>query len=75
VPKRIIGEVSKHRQRCAHVPFSVVFMRFDEARDQGLAGMIELMLEVGSLAVLAPVAFAVNFVAVSIYNHGLRQGF
>jgi hypothetical protein len=68
VPKRTIGEESKHHQRFAYVPFNVVFKCLDQARDQGLAGMIEPMSVVASLAVLALLALAVSLVAVSIYS-------
>jgi hypothetical protein len=64
VPNRTIGEESKHHQKLAYALLSVVFMRLGQVRNQGLAGMIEVMLIVtSSRAVLVPLAFAVSLVA------------
>ena len=76
-----MGEESNHYQRFAHVLFSVVFMRLDQALNQGLAGLTEV-ISVGRarpLALVFGVANAAlfanaNFSAYS-RNNGLRQGF
>ncbi len=79
--ERIIGEESNHYQRCAYVLFSVVLMRLDQALNQGLASLTEVIWVgwASSLALVFGVANAAlfadaNFSAYS-RNSGLRQGF
>ena len=73
--------MSKHHQRFAYDLFSVVFMRLDQAPNQGLASSTEVIL-VGWATTLASVFGVANaalganadFSAYS-HNDGLRQGF
>jgi hypothetical protein len=81
VPERTIGVVSNHHQRFAYVLLSVVFMRLNQARNQGLVGLTEVTL-VGwarSVPLVFGLANAAHFANVnfSAYprNNGLRQGF
>jgi hypothetical protein len=81
VPERIIGEVSNHRQRFAYVLLSVIFMRLDQTRNQGLGDLTEAILvgRASSLASVFGLANAAHFAnaTFSAYsrNNGLRQGF
>jgi hypothetical protein len=81
VPERTIGEVSNNHQRFACVLLSVVFMRLNQARNQGLVGLTEVTLVGRASSVplefgLANAAYFANanFSAYS-RNNGLRQGF
>jgi hypothetical protein len=81
VPERTIGVVSNHHQRFAYVLLSVVFMRLNQARNQGLVGLTEVTL-VGwarSVPLVFGLANAAHFASAnfSAYsrNNGLRQGF
>ena len=81
MPERIFGEESNHHQSFAYVLLSVVFMRLDQALNQGLAGLTEVILvgRASSAASVFGVANAEHFANTncSAYsrNNGLRQGF
>jgi hypothetical protein len=75
-----MGEESNHRQRFAYTLLGVVFMRLDQARNQGLAGLTEVILvgRASSLALVLGVANAALFANANFFthsrNHGLSQG-
>jgi hypothetical protein len=81
MPERIIGEVSNHRQRSAYVLLSLIILRLDQTRNQGLGDLTEVILvgRASSLALVFGLANAAHFVnaTFSAYpcNYGLRQGF
>ena len=81
MPERTFGEESDHHQSFAYVLLSVVFMRLDQALDQGLAGLTEVILvgRASSPASVFGVANAAHFANAncSAYsrNNGLRQDF
>ena len=73
--------MSNHHQRSANVLLSVVFMRLNQARNQGLEGLTEVSLvgRASSVPLVFGLANAAHFANAnfSAYsrNNGLSQGF
>ena len=73
--------MSNHHQRFVHVLLSVVFMRLNQARNQGLVGLTEVTLvgRAGSVTSVFGLANAAHFANANFSacsrNNGLRQGF